>query len=415
MDIKPSKENLAKLQNKEIPLGGNEDAVAKVVDPHLLDYNDNWGKIDAMLDKIMTKEYRNKFIDHRGCGIVYNWHCIDHVGFITNERRRDIGFGNIFNHYKEKIEEHKSNDKIHWHFHPLSYNQEAHIPATSYDNSMSILHEIITRRVLENDWFPVANRAGFHTIRQDSNFFLEQWIPFDYSNQAEYNSLDFDYNDLGGGRFGDWRRAPKTWKPYHPSFSDYQAKGSMNRYTTKCLNIGTRLRLLTDKEIEKAFELSQDEGKSILSFTNHDFRDMDVDIQDVYKRIFKIAKKFPDVEIYNCDAIEAMQSYLFEKDEISTNKLELDYELKKDKDSYQLIIKTIKGNIFGTQPYLAVKTSCGQYFHDNFDELEKGKSWSYIFDRLTLSLNSIDMIKVASNDRYGNTDIISIDLQKVKG
>ena len=28
--------------------------------------------------------------------------------------------------------------------------------------------------------------------------------------------------DLIGGRWGDWRRSPNSWKPYHPSISDYQ-------------------------------------------------------------------------------------------------------------------------------------------------------------------------------------------------
>ncbi|MGM0520199.1 MAG: hypothetical protein ACQERD_11235 [Campylobacterota bacterium] len=413
LDIKPTKENLKKLQKKEIFLGGLENAVCKVVDPHLLDYNDTWNKIDFMLDKIMTEQYRKKFIDSRGKGIVYNWHCLDHVGFSTNERRRDIGFGNVFGHYKQKIKEHGSKDQIHWHFHPLSFNKEAHIPATSYDNSMNILHEIITRRVIEHNWFPVVNRAGFHTIRQDSSFFLEQWIPFDYSNQAEYDNLDYNYHDLESTRFGDWRRAPKTWKPYHPSFDDYQAEGAMNRVTTKCLNIGTRLRLLTDKEIEKAFELSCSEGKAILSFTNHDFRDMDIDIQDVYTRIFKIAKQFPKVEIYNCDAIEAMQYYLYNEDECFERKIKLGYKIKRENNSTQLIVNVLNGEVFGSQPYLAIKTLCGQFFHDNFDELQKGVSWSYFFDKMTLDIEAVEILKVASNDKYGNCDIIEIDLKNI--
>lgn len=33
-------------------------------------------------------------------------------------------------------------------------------------------------------WFPLVNRAGMHNERPDSNWFLEQWIPFDASNQS---------------------------------------------------------------------------------------------------------------------------------------------------------------------------------------------------------------------------------------
>lgn len=413
LNLEPTKKNLIALQNKNIDLNGIENEVAKVVNPHLLAYNDTWDKIDTMLDIIMNPKFRNKFSDSKGRGLIYNWHCMDHAGFSTNERRRDIGFGNIFKHFKEKINEYDNLDKIHWHFHPLSFNKEAHINATSYDNSYETLHQIIIRRIIDNNWFPTANRAGFNTIRQDSSFFLEQWIPFDFSNASEYEDSSLSQQDLAAGRYGDWRRSPKEWKPYNPSYEDYQSKGSMNRYSTKCLNIGTRMGLITDSEIEKAFQLSEDEGKAILSFTNHDFRNMEIDIEDIYSRIFTIAEKYKSVELHNCDSVEAMQKYLYTTSEIEDNKLILDYELKTSNGLSKLIITAVNGNVFGTQPYLAIKTQCGRYFHDNFDELEYGKTWSYVFDRYTMDIKIVESLKVAANDKYGNTEIIDVSLKGV--
>ena len=150
------------------------------------------------------------------------------------------------------------------------------------------------RRLIDYNWFPKVNRAGFHAIRQDSSFFLEQWIPFDYSNQATYKQMD---EQKDSNRNGDWRRAPKEWLPYHPSFSDYQSVGNMNRYTTKCLNIGTRFKLLDDDEIEMAFQTAKTNGSAILSFTNHDFRDMSIDINDIYQRIHRIWSDYKDISI----------------------------------------------------------------------------------------------------------------------
>ena len=409
IDIKPTKENLRKLQNKEVYLGGLENEVAKVVDPHLLSYNDTWDKIDEMLDEAMSINFRNRFLDSEGKGLIYNWHCVDHIGFLTNERRRDIGYGNIFYHYKKKLEKHGNLDKIHWHFHPISFNREAHISATSYDNSMYEFHQIITRRIINFNWFPTVNRAGFHTIRQDSNFILDQWIPFDYSNQAQYQPDQTAQLDMKGGRFGDWKRAPKEWKPYHPSYDDYQTPGNMNRWTIKCLNIGTRLRLLTDYEISKAFELAHKEGQAILSFTNHDFRDIRKDIVDIYSRIFRIGEEFKDVKIFHCDAIEAMQRYLDYKGE---NKLKLKGYLRRiNQNCTVLIIETLNGEVLGSQPYLAIKSKDGRYYHDNLDEVEFKKKMSYTFDGLTLKLNQVEKVKVASNDKYGNCSIIDIDLR----
>lgn len=413
-----TEENLIKLQNKKINLRAltnenlyNSDSietdVAKSFSKHLLQLNDSWDKIDLMLDKIMSKQYRDQYLDSNGRGIIYNWHCMDHVGFLTNERKRDIGFGNIFNHYKAKNEEYGGLDSIHWHFHPLSFNKEAHISSTSYDNSYQILHDILSRRLIDNEWFPIVNRAGFHAIRQDSSFFLEQWIPFDYSNQAMFN----DENEQPDGhRFGDWRRAPKEWRPYHPSYDDYQIPGNMNRFTTKCLNIGTREKLVDDFEIEMAFKDAMKSGSAILSFTNHDWRDMALDIDNIYSSIKRISKQYPEVSIINSDAVTAMQSVVYPEENLEKNKIRLTSEVNHENTFAKLEVNCENGEVFGSQPYLSIKTKDGRYYHDNLNEKYVGKTWEYIFDRLTVDLSAVAKISVAANDKYGNQSITSINL-----
>ena len=264
---------------------------------------------------------------------------------------------------KEKVVENGQIDSIHWHFHPLSLNKEAHISSTSYVNSYAVLYEILCRRLIEFEWFPIVNRAGYHAIRQDSSFFLEQWIPFDYSNQAMYrdDGEHFDHH-----RFGDWRRAPKTWIPYHPSYDDYQTPGSMNRYTTKCLNIGTRLKLIDEFEIEMAFKNAIENGSAILSFTNHDFRDIAVDIENVYAKIDRVSRKFPNVSIHNSDAITAMQKVVFSDIDVENEAIKLELETEVGVTSSKILVHCEKGKVFGSQPFLAIKTRDGRYFHDNF-------------------------------------------------
>ena len=71
----------------------------------------------------------------------------------------------------------------------MSTYKEAHRCATSYVNSPE-LYQILCRRIIEKKWFPSVNRAGFWTERPDSNWFLEQWIPFDISNMSTENNTD---------------------------------------------------------------------------------------------------------------------------------------------------------------------------------------------------------------------------------
>ena len=182
----------------------------------------------------------------------------------------------------------------------------------------------------------------------------------------------------------------------------------MNRYTTKCLNIGTRQNLLNDYEIEMAFKDAQKNGAAILSFTNHDFRDMEIDIDDTYTRIARIAKNYKDVSFVNSEAVNAMQKTVFT--DIGSNTLKLTSKIIQENNMTKLTVNCIKGNVFGSQPYLAIKTKEGKYYHDNFNEREHLKSWEYIFDRSTISVESIDKVAVAANDKYGNQSIVFIEL-----
>ena len=173
LDLEPSVDLLRQLQAGEVELGGLEAAVQKVLDPHLLAYNDTWDKVDAMLAELMGERFRTRVRDSSGEGWIYNWFCVDHVDFSSNPRRRDIGYHNIFDHYRHIIRETGSQqDGMHFHYHPHSFRREAHRCATHWWASSDSLQQILSRRVIDHHWFPGAHRPGFHVIRPDSHWFL---------------------------------------------------------------------------------------------------------------------------------------------------------------------------------------------------------------------------------------------------
>lgn len=401
--IEPTKENLIKIQNQEIDLGGKEKVASLIADKNLINYNDTWDKLDNMLDEMMSKTYRDKYLDSFGKGWIYNWFILDHIGYKTNPRRRDIGYHNIYNHYTAKINEHDSlQDEINWHFHPMSTYMEANMCATSFVNSPH-LYESLAKSIIDLAWFPSAYRAGFHTERPDSHWFLEQWIPFDFSNQAiELNELDKQQIDNSEGRFGDWRRARADWAPYNPSHDDYQTEGSCRRTIFRCLNIGTRMRLLNEEEVEKAFKRADSGLPTILAFTNHDFRDMKNDVENAYKMIIKAAERYPDVKWCNTGAKSAAKKVLnLENKEGIDITTSFEYE----KDRVKITVET-STDTFGPQPFLAIKTFDKKYFTDNFDFQIPRRKWSYTFDENSINFNSIDKIGIATNDLNGTTCIV---------
>lgn len=408
LDLEPSTALLRKLQAGEVDLGGIEGAVQRTVSPHLLSYNDTWEKVDAMLGKIMAPEFRGAIPDSAGGGWIYNWFCVDHVGYGDNPRRRDQGYLNVLDHYQALLRESNSpQDRLYFHFHPHGFRHEAHRCATHWWAGSDSLFQILCRRVIDRKWFPAAHRPGFHVIRPDSHWFLEQFIPFDYSSQAYVHTQeDAAQFGLQGGRYGDWRRAPVTWEPYHPSPDDYQVPGSCRRWIARCLNVGTRYRLIAESDVRQAFREAREGKPVVLSVTNHDFRDMAPDVDEVRGLLRKVSAEFPDVDFVYADAVEAMRRSLRLAPEPPC---ELDISITAAGGKSRVMVVESHTATFGPQPWLAIKTTGGTYHHDNFDIDVPFHRWQYVFDADTFPLSAVEAVGVAANNAYGISTVSLFD------
>ncbi len=403
IDLPPSRITLERLQRGEIALNGIEAEVARVFSPALLAYNDSWDKIDAMLRQIMAPDYRRRQVDSFGNGWIYNWFLLDHVGFTDNPRQRDLGFHNVWDNYTDLIAELGTpEDGVHFHYHPVSFNLRANSYARHYSASGPFLFEILARKIIDRLWFPVVFRPGFHTERPDSHLFLEQFIPLDYANQATAED-DSAQRDVTGGRFGDWRRASRTWQPYQPSHDDYQVPGQCRRWIFRCLNVGTRLRLLTQADVDQAFIEARAGQPVAMAFTHHDFRDMRPDIDHVQAMLADAAKRFPDVPYRHAEARAAARAVLGQD---AGQPLHLDCRIEGNRLDVIADRPT-----FGPQPFLALRTREGRYFHDCFDIHQPFGHWSYVFDEHSFPLEALSHVGVASADGGFNVAVKRLDCQ----
>lgn len=404
-DIEPTAANLHRLQRGEIDLGGLEKQVALTLSGHLTNYNDTWDKIDAMLERVMDPAFRSKVPDSFGGGWVYNWFCLDHVGYDYNPRRRDIGYHNIFDHYRGMIERTGSHqDGLHWHFHPMSIYREAHRCATSYLNSPELC-QILCRKIIERRWFPAAFRAGFQTERPDSHWFLEQWIPFDISNMAVDDPTEFDRAiDFRKGRSGDWRLAPSDWSMYQPSHDNYQLPGNCRRWIARALNVMSRIASIDQREMDKAFARASSGKPTVVGVAGHDYRDLGKEVEFLRELILESSRRYPDVKFKYCDAVEAFRAVVC-PEWTPRPTLELDVVLRENPpdDVPHLEVIARSGKVFGPQPFLAIETRGRRFIHDNFDFATSPGRWYYAFHADTLPLSDISRIGVAANDCYGNT------------
>jgi len=402
ISLEPTEKNLKLLQSGAFRSGNTsfDKMIPVVFSEALMSYNRNWSDIDKMLKIVFSRSFRESRLDDFGDPWRISWFCMDHVNYASNPRAKALGYSVVHQHYKHWLEQNSNwRDELQWHFHPKSISGNPLAAATSYANSTPEVIEILARRIMEDHFFPSAYRPGFHAERPDSHFFLEQWIPYDFGNQyCEEKNLQ---SDMTNGRFGDWLRAPHTWSGYHPALHDYQRRGECRRTIFRCLNLGTRLRLLEEHHVTEAFKEAQIRGSAILAFADHDFRDITGDIDHLISMLALVKKDFPTVKIKYCGAQEAAQRI--------GGSFPYEFQLQAVLDGNLLRVKALQGEVFGAQPFLALRTKNGQYLHDNLDLARNEGEWLYTFDDQTILLDSVEAIGVGAAGRFGGSNVVLIE------
>ena len=401
--IKPSRSNFNKILNHKInlPLSTllKKEFYKAFNKDTLKTFNSTWKEIDIQSRIVFKKSFRNKYKDSFENGWIINWNCVDHVNYKTNPQKRKIGFHKIFDYYRDKINKLRSTDNIHFHFHPISLNNAANKSGNHYFSTSNNIFQILSRRIIDRNWFPSVYRPGFHIENPDSHWFLEQYIPFDYANQSHSGYR------ANGYRFENWEGATKSWSPYHPDYKDYRKKGNCKRWIARCLNVGARLSVLTQQEVNKAFIELKEGKKVILSFTNHDEKNMLPDFEKTYKMLTKASKKF-GIKFKYFDARSAFRDAMKLK-----KKKKLDFKIVFKKNFIEILSNH---ETFGPQPFLAIKDNKGKFYHENFSIIKPYRKWIYYFDSHSIPLNKTQFFGFASNDDYGNTTIVKINTSKRK-
>lgn len=171
----------------------------------------------------------------------------------------------------------------------------------------------------------------------------------------------------------------------------------------RCLNMGSRLRMLNVSHVHQAFVEAQKHGGAILAFSDHDYRDIRPDIEAVRVMIAEVRPKFSDVSIRFSGAEEAVRDLLGVGAESSP-------ELSLRLDGNRLVIKTEKGDIFGPQPFLALKSRGGRVFHDNLDVQVPGRLWTYTLDDQTLPPSALALAGVGTAGRHGGFHVVRLEI-----
>lgn len=395
IDLPATAENLNALQRKLIPLNGQEDDVADCFSKDRLNYIEDLRSLDKTLDDLFGASFRQGHADSLGRPYTFSWFCIDHVGFELNPRRRLLGYNEILRHYVSRLNSTDSSfgcgDSIEWHYHAVPFGRRANQFGLnwSYDNCHI---QVLARRLIEYSRFPSCFRAGGWIERPDMSAFLEQWIPFDYSNHRLHGTK-VTQPDYASKRFSDWSEARDDWCGYHPSLRNYQVPGELKRSIFRSISIDARAGKLGLDDVELAFMQAREGLRPVLSVTNHDNRDMRPEIDSVWTMIESLRKKYPDVIFLNLTAHDAAMLHLHG---VASSEWSMQVEI------FDNVLRVVSDrDIFGAQPFLAIKTKDGRYLHDNFSR-KSDHEWFYEFDEYTIPFEAVGSVGVSGHDTLGN-------------
>ena len=242
-----------------------------------------------------------------------------------------------------------NNDGIYWHYHQPAKSGIGNEWSSDWFSSNEYLN-ILNKLVAERNFFPNCFRAGGRIEDNNLSHWLEEFIPFDYSNCS--GDIDWNRIESDGKRLkdvADWSSASVKWNGYNPSHDNYQKKGKMCRYIFRSVDCNSPVYKIKEKDILDAFMLANKGENAVLSIFEHDRRfSLIENIAEFIQKFKKISKNFKHIKFYFENAQHAANKSLGIKIEKAP-----DFFIEPCEDKRVLI--SSKDKIFGTRPYVCAK------------------------------------------------------------
>ncbi|MBN1478240.1 hypothetical protein JXA47_15905 [Candidatus Sumerlaeota bacterium] len=182
---------------------------------------------DGAFTTVMGEDFRLSHTDSRGDPIVFTWWMLTggwHQFAINVDA---VAATRVYlESWREESE--RWGDEIALHFHHFDWDGSDWVMASSFAETLWDFEWSISQLVLDCGVLPVSFRSGWNYMDNSYQQELERWIPF----------------RLEGG---SWMSQDV---PYHPSFTDYRAPGTMRGWEVRHRYLGS----LTQATIDQIFD-----------------------------------------------------------------------------------------------------------------------------------------------------------------
>jgi hypothetical protein len=270
-------------------------------DPDLPELNATWERVDRCMDKLFAADFRERFPDPQGGLFKVGWFFLTWTGFRTNPRNRPFGYHRVRDHWIERWGEEMARygDEHCWHYHHPHENGIGNEWGLDWTHFREY-EQIVSRQILERDWFPSCYRAGGTIMDGIASRWVDAWLPIDYSNRAPRH--------LPG--LVDWSTGVDRWTVYHPDPEDFRRPGPGRRHMGRSLDRRSNVHVLVQEDVDAAFAQAAAGEPAVFSCFDHDSRDIAEGVDGFRAMVADAARRFPDVPWRWSGPVEAMRNFL---------------------------------------------------------------------------------------------------------
>lgn len=262
--------------------------------------------------KVMDPVFRSKVNDSDNKPFVFTWFMLEGsmVAKNTNPEVTHPWISNVEmmeRYHGDRIKQ--VGDEMSYHYHNwiwsnpdgngvYHWNQSTLLQDYRDDFLQTIGHLIVDAQLM-----PTSFRSGWHYMENEWQCLLDSLIPYRLENA--YPGKHADSTEPIDNIY-DWSRSSSAWIPYHPDPADYQSKGSLRGWETRCIY----MKSVSMTTLAAPFSRAKGGEDQVLTIWTHlaesDFLQQ---ITAVDSLLHRTVQYFPDVLFEYETATRAMQKW----------------------------------------------------------------------------------------------------------
>jgi hypothetical protein len=357
---------------------------------------------DGMAAKVMDAQWRNQILDSNGRPVVFTWWMMagNIFRYATN---LNMPIPNIMTLYLMKKHHHEAiaqfGDELSLHYHTFLWSDYDQDGIWFWNQSLTFLEcsddfdVTLAQFLLDEAVFPVSFRSGWHYMDNDWQHRLDELLPFSMHNDWPHRRVD-TVEPLDNTY--DWYDAPTYYKPYRPSYENYQLPGGDGGWNLRSVYFSTAWRV---NHLDSLFAAASSSGEDqIVCFWAHlPETDFLSNVENINAKAHEAAEKYPDVSFEYVTAIEGMQKYLGSGDTIAPQ-IEVTPQFDFENTSWTV---SVDEPIFQKAPVFALRDCYGN--ETLLEGTPAGSNiWHYSYP---LNRSSLAKWSIAVCDSMGNQTI----------